>query len=112
MSISISDSFRNSLFRKCEHMMFLEYHTKSVAGEPKKITRGGRDILLPGVATQVECRILKTKPGGLWRGETTNEIKVRIPFPDATEIPRLAGWDVVSSVYDEAIKTLTQGEIE
>lgn len=115
MSLSISDSFRNSLFRKCEHMMFMEYHMKSVPGKAKTFTQTkGLDtpktITIPGTPTQVECRILKTKPGGLWRGETTNEIKVRIPFPDATEIPRTGGWKVVSSVYDEAIKTLTQGE--
>ncbi len=112
MSLSVSDSFRNALFRKCEHMMFLEYHTKSVPGEAKTVTLSGKTRIIPGTPTQVECRILKTKPGGLWRGETTNEVKVRVPFPDSTEIPRLAGWDVVSSVYDEAIKTLTQGETQ
>lgn len=112
MSLSISDSFRNSLFRKCEHMMFLEYHTKTVTGPAKKVTLKGREIVVPGVSTQVECRILKTKPGGLWRGETTNEVKVRIPFPDATEIPSFEGWNVLSSVYDEAIRTLTQGETQ
>lgn len=112
MSLSISDSFRNSLFRKCEHMMFLEYHTKTIPGKPTTFTPkgGGKTMTIPGTPTQEECRILKTKPGGLWRGETTSEIKVRVPFPDSTEIPRLGGWAVVSSVYDEAIKILTQGE--
>lgn len=41
-----------------------------------------------------------------------SDVKVRVPFPDSTEIPRLAGWDVVSKVYGEAIKTLTQGAKE
>lgn len=111
MSLSVSDSFRNALFRKCEHMMFLEYHTKTIPGKPTTFTPkgGGKTMTVPGTPTQEECRILKTKPGGLWRGETTNEVKVRIPFPDSTEIPRLAGWNVVSSVYDGAIKTLTGG---
>lgn len=113
MSLSISDSFRNSLFRKCEHMMFLEYHTKSIPGKVITFTSktGGKPLTVPGTPTQVECRILKTKPGGLWRGETTNEVKVRIPFPDSTEIPSFDGWKVLSSVYDEAIQTLTQGDI-
>ncbi len=110
LSLSVSDSFRNALFRKCEHMMFMEYHTKSVPGEAKTITLNGKSRVIPGTPTQVECRILKTKPGGLWRGETTNEVKVRVPFPDATEIPQIGGWKVVSSAYDVAIKTLTQGE--
>jgi hypothetical protein len=109
MSLSVSDSFRNALFRKCEHMMFMEYHTKTVTGEPTTRTVKGKKITIPGETRREECRILKTKPGGLWKGETTNEVKVRVPFPDATEIPRLAGWEVVDQVYSEAIKTLTQG---
>ncbi|KKN86802.1 hypothetical protein LCGC14_0263610, partial [marine sediment metagenome] len=27
MSLSVSDSFRNAIFRKCEHMMFMDWHT-------------------------------------------------------------------------------------
>lgn len=109
MSLAVSDSFRNAMFRKCEHMMFMEYHTKVVAGDPIVKVVGGKEIVIPGKAEKEESRILKTKPGGLWKGETTNEVKVRVPFPDSTEIPRLGGWNVVTNVYNEAIKTLTQG---
>lgn len=112
MSLAVSDSFRNAMFRKCEHMMFMEYHTKTVKGEPVTKTIAGKAITILGESHQEVCRILKTKPGGLWKGETTNDVKVRVPFPDSTEIPRLAGWDVVTSVYGEAIKTLTQGARE
>ena len=109
MSLAVSDSFRNAMFRKCEHMMFMEYHTKVVQDEPIVKSIGGKEVSLPGKTRKEECRILKTKPGGLWKGETTNEVKVRVPFPDSTEIPRLVGWSVVTNVYNEAIKTLTQG---
>lgn len=112
MSLAVSDSFRNALYRKCEHMMFMEFATRTVQGPSTSRTVGGKKVTLPGEITQEECRILKTKPGGLWKGETTSEVKVRVPFPDATEIPRLAGWDVVTKVYDEAIETLTQGAEE
>jgi hypothetical protein len=93
-------------------MMFMEFATRTVQGPSTSRTVGGKKVTLPGEITQEECRILKTKPGGLWKGETTSEVKVRVPFPDATEIPRLAGWDVVTKVYDEAIETLTQGAEE
>lgn len=109
MSLAVSDSFRNAMFRKCEHMMFMEYHTKMVTAESTVRTIAGKKVTIPGGTSQEVCRILKTKPGGLWKGETTNDIKVRVPFPDSTEIPRLAGWDVVTKVYAEAIETLTQG---
>lgn len=112
MSLSVSDSFRNALYRKCEHMMFMEFHSKNVTAPSTTRTISGKQISIPGVVSQVECRILKTKAGGLWKGETTNEVKVRVPFPDATEVPRLAGWGVVTDVYGEAVKTLTQGENE
>jgi hypothetical protein len=110
MSLAVSDSFRNAIFRKCEHMMFLEYHTKTITPEPTIRVIAGKEKPIPGTPTQEVCRVLKTKPGGLWKGETTNDVKVRVPFPDSTEIPRLAGWNVVTKVYGEAIETLTKGK--
>lgn len=106
-SFSVSPSFREPMRRKSEHMMFMGRQTKTVKGEPTTRTIKGRKVTIPGEIKQVECRVLKTKPGSLWSGETSDEIKVRVPFPDATEIPRLAGWDVVSKVYGEAVATLT-----
>jgi hypothetical protein len=117
MSLAVSDSFRNAVFRKSEHMMFMDWHTLTIKGDPIVKTTGKVDpktkepvtITIPGKITQELGVVLKTKPGGLWKGETTNDVKVRVPFPDSTEIPRLAGWDVVTKVYGEAIETLTQG---
>lgn len=107
MSLAVSDSFRNAIFRKCEHMMFMDWHTVTTRGESTTRTVKGEKKTIPGVASQELGIILKTKPGGLWKGETTSDVKVRVPFPDSTEIPRLAGWDVVTKVYGEAIETLT-----
>jgi hypothetical protein len=107
MSLAVSDSFRNAIFRKCEHMMFMDWHTVTTRGEPTTRVIKGEEKTIPGVASQELGIILKTKPGGLWKGETTSDVKVRVPFPDSTEIPRLAGWDVVTKVYGEAIETLT-----
>ncbi len=112
LSLSISDSFRNALFRKCEHMMFLDPATRTVKGPATTLTPKsgkGKVIVIPGTITQEACRVLKTKPGGLWKGETTSDIKVRIPFPDKTEVPRTGGWNVFTAVYDTAVKTLVQG---
>lgn len=107
MSLSVSDSFRNAIFRKCEHMMFMDWHTITTRGEPTTRIIAGEKKTIPGATSQELGVILKTKPGGLWKGETTGDVKVRVPFPDSTEIPRLAGWEVVTKVYGEAIETLT-----
>lgn len=109
LSLSVSESFANAVRKKCEHFMYLAYHTKTVKGPPTTRTIGGKKVTIPGETRKEECRLLKTKPGTLWAGETTDEVKVRIPFPDSTEIPRLGGWDVFTRVYDEAIQTLTKG---
>lgn len=108
-SFSVSDSFRGPIRRKCEHMMFMGYQTKVIQGEPITKVVKGKKITLPGKTSKERQCVLKTKPGGLWEGESTDEVKVRVPFPDSTEIPRLGGWSVVTNVYNEAIKTLTQG---
>lgn len=109
LSLSVSDSFSKAIFRKCEHMMFMEYHTKTVLGPKVTKVVAGKKVVLPQTSHQEICRVLKTKPGGLWKGETTNDVKVRVPLPDATEIPPIGGWDVFTKVYDEAVKTLTRG---
>lgn len=109
-SLAVSKSFRGTVRRKCEHMMFMGYSTRIIKGEPTTKTVKGKKISIPGESRKELCCLLKVKPGGLWsEGESTDEAKVRVPFPDSTEIPRLAGWDVVTKAYDEAIKTLTQG---
>jgi hypothetical protein len=108
-SLAVSDSFRNAVFRKCEHMMFMDYFTKNIKGPLIKKVIKGKTVSIPGEMKQEIWRVLKTKPGGLWKGESTSDVKVRVPFPDSTEIPRLGGWNVVTKAYDEAVKTLTQG---
>lgn len=109
LSLSVSDSFANATRKKCEHFMYMSYHQKSVKKPDTVRVIKGKKVTIPGETMRQECRILKTKPGGLWKGETSDEVKVRIPFPDTTEIPRLGGWQVATDVYNEAIETLTKG---
>jgi hypothetical protein len=88
-------------------MMFMEYHTKTTTTPaPPKIVKG-KPIPRPPVTKKQTIRVLKTKPGGLWKGESTDDIKVRIPLPDSLEVPRIGGWEAFSHAYAEAIETLT-----
>jgi hypothetical protein len=106
-SLSVSDSFSTAIKRECEHMLFLEFAVRSWTepGETKVVA--GKTITLPGEPRKENVRHLRTKPGGVWKGESTSDVKVRVPFPDKVIIPRVGGWGVLTKAYDEAVATLT-----
>jgi hypothetical protein len=106
-SLGISDSFARALRRKCEHMAFVDPATSTKAAPTRTKMVGGKAIELPGKIKLEPIRVLRTFPGGLWKGESTGDIKVRVPLPDKTELPKVGGWDILTKVYDEAITTLT-----
>lgn len=106
--LAVSDSFKGVIKRECEHMLFVERSTRQEK-EPNVVrTVKGRKITIPGKTVTVPCRILKTSPGGLWEGDTTDEIKVRIPLENRIDLPEIGGWDALSQAYDQAVSILTQ----
>ena len=106
-SLAVSDSFAVAIRRECEHMLFMEFATKTwTEPGPTKMV-AGKKITLPGETKKEITRVLRTKPGGVWKGESTTDVKVRVPFPDKTVVPRIGGWPALAKVYDEAIATLT-----
>lgn len=108
-SLGISDSYKSALFQKCEHILFTENGVQSITGEPiVKIVKGKR-IEKPGKPENRRVKKLKTRPGGLWMGGDTADVKVRVPLPEEMVLPHAKGWDMFVSAYDEAVKTL-QGE--
>jgi hypothetical protein len=88
-------------------MLFMEFATRTWTepGETKIVS--GKKIVLPGETKKEIMRVVRTRPGGVWKGESTTDVKVRVPFPDKTVIPRIGGWSELSKVYDEAVATLT-----
>ena len=106
-SLAVSDSFAIAIRRECEHMLFMEFATKTWT-EPgiKKVVKG-RTIEIPGDTRKEVIRVLRTVPGGIWKGETTNDVKVRVPFPDKTVVPRKEGWASLSQAYEAAVQELT-----
>lgn len=104
ISFAVSDSFRKIMKRKCEHMIFIEFENKSVLPPPtfKKVA-SGKTIEIQGKAVVEAIRVVKTTPGGCWEGDGPGENKVRLPFPERTELPPVGGWDVLSDVYDKAV---------
>ena len=105
-SLAVSDSFAVALYRECEHMLYMEFATNTTALPGKTTVVKGKTIQLPGTTRQETVRVLRTKPGGVWKGEQTANVKVRVPFPDKTVVPRLKGWEAVSRAYEEAVTTL------
>lgn len=106
-SLAISDSFGSALRRKCEHMVFVDYGTSTEAAPTYTKVVAGKTIEIPGKVDLKPVRVLRTFPGGLWKGEQTGDIKVRVPLPDKTELPKVGGWSTLTEVYDKAIETLT-----
>jgi len=106
--LAVSDSFKGIIKRKCEHMLFVERSTRQDK-EPDTVRMvGDKKIMLPGKTITIPCRILKTSPGGLWEGDTTDEIKVRIPLENRIDLPETGGWDALSQAYDRAVSILTK----
>lgn len=106
--LAISNSYRSAVFQKCEHMLFVEHGVKKVTGEKEiKVVKGKR-IEKPGVTELVRVRKLKTRPGGLWQGGDTNDVKVRVPIADEIILPKVGGWDLFTTAYDDACRLLVE----
>lgn len=104
--LAVSDSFKTPLMRKCEHQLFLTRGLEVVetVGPSRKV--GDRIIEGKKETTTVECRYLGTKPGGLWRGGETTDVKVRVPLPETIKIPQIGGFGEFVKAYDEAVRKL------
>ncbi len=107
-TLAVSDSFAVTVRRECEHMLFMEFVTRSVVEPGALKVVAGKEIRLPGARKTQEVRVLRTRPGGTWQGEPLNTVKVRIPFPDKMEVPKWNGWGVVADGYTEGVRILTQ----
>lgn len=105
-SLSMSDSFRGMVMRKCEHFLFLESGVEYIPQEPLKKTVKGRVMEIPQEAIQKPCRFLRTAPGGLWKGADATDLKVRVPLPDQIAIPPTGGYQVFAATYANAVKEL------
>lgn len=105
--LSVSDSFKGAIFQKCEHMLFVEHGIEQVKGAPTVKMIGGKKITKPGVVSTQKVRKLKTRPGGLWQGGDTNDVKVRVPIKDEMVLPKVGGWDLFTKAYEDAVAILT-----
>ena len=106
--LNVSDSFKGAVFQKCEHMLFVEHGVETVKGPEEIRVVKGKRIRKPGQTTTEKCRKLKTKPGGLWQGGDTNDVKVRVPIQDEIILPKVGGWDLFTKAYEDAVAILTQ----
>ncbi len=106
--LGISDSYKSAVFQKCEHMMFVEHGIETIVGKPEVRMVGGRKVEKPGRRENKRVRKLKTKPGGLWMGGNTHDVKVRVPLDDEMVLPEKGGWDLFVLAYDKAVKVLLQ----
>ena len=106
--LSVSDSFKGAIFQKCEHMLFVEHGVEQVKGPEEVKVVGGKKIKKPGKVSTQKVRKLKTRPGGLWQGGDTNDVKVRVPITDELILPKVGGWDLFTKAYEDACSTLTQ----
>lgn len=106
--LNVSDSFKGAVFQKCEHMLFVEHGVQTVTGPKEVRVVKGKRLEKPGVTTTEKVRKLKTKPGGLWQGGDTNDVKVRVPIADELILPKVGGWGLFTEAYGDAIRVLTQ----
>ena len=105
-SLGVSDSYKAAVFKKCSHMLFVEHGITTVKGKEEVRVVKGRRITKPGKSEHIKVRKLKTQPGGLWLGGTSNDIKVRVPLPPEMVLPEKGGWATLATAYDEAVTTL------
>ncbi|KKN58739.1 hypothetical protein LCGC14_0549170 [marine sediment metagenome] len=108
--LAISSSYMRAVFQKCEHMLFVEHGIQTVKGPEETKIVGGKAIRKPGKMRTLRVRKLKTRPGGLWQGGDTNDVKVRVPFEEEYVLPKMGGWDFLNEAYQEAVARLTTGE--
>ncbi len=108
--LAMSNSYMRTVFQKCEHMLFVEHGIQTTKGPDEVKIVGGKRISKPGKMTTSKVRKLKTRPGGLWQGGDTNDVKVRVPLHEEYVLPKLGGWDFLDSAYKEAVGRLIKGE--
>ncbi len=106
--LNVSDSFKGAVFQKCEHMLFVEHGVETVVGEEEVKVVKGKRLTRPGKTEVIKVRKLKTRPGGLWQGGDTNDVKVRVPIADEIILPKVGGWDCFAKAYGDAVTVLTQ----
>lgn len=106
--LSMSRSYMAALFQECEHMLFVEHGIMSVPGKDTTSVVGGKRITKRGKPTSVPVRKLRARPGGLWMGGVTDDVKVRVPLPEEIVLPKVGGWYTLGAAYDEAVKTLVE----
>jgi hypothetical protein len=107
--LSVSDSYKALIFRKCEHMLAVEHGLEKTKGPDVVKKVGGREIRKPGKIEMRKVRKLKTGEGGLEVGSGKNDLKVRVPLPEEIILPKLGGWGVLDEAYRGAVDTLTKG---
>lgn len=108
--LAVSDSFKGAVFQKCEHMLFIEHGVDVIPGKTITKVVGGKKFEQKGPSTTEKCRKMKTRPGGLWQGSETNDVKVRVPLQDEIILPKVGGWEVLAQAYGKAVALLTQGD--
>jgi hypothetical protein len=101
-SLAVSDSFKGAAFRRCEHMLVLERGQRTIEVPPKEKVVEGRKITIPSKSRVEKCVFLRTEAGTLSGGDSTEEVKSRLPIPDRLVIPEKAAWDALSHAYEEA----------
>jgi energy-coupling factor transporter ATP-binding protein EcfA2 len=105
--LAVSNSFKGAIFQKCEHMLFIEHGVDQVKGVGVVNIVKGKPYEKPGKTVLTKVRKMKTRPGGLWQGGDTQDVKVRIPLQSEVILPPLKGWDTFVTAYDNAVKELT-----
>jgi energy-coupling factor transporter ATP-binding protein EcfA2 len=109
--LAVSDSYKSAVFQECEHMLFVEHGVETIPGRGKEVVLpDGKKIVKPGKSEVRKVRKLKTRPGGLWQGGDTNDVKVRVPLAEEMILPKVGGWDLFAGAYEDATKLLTEGE--
>jgi hypothetical protein len=105
LDLAVSPSFRTHLYRVCEHMLFLD-HAEVTRYRPDKKIPGTNKVIKDETGYQERAIVMKTRTGSLWRGGHADAVKVRVPFPDVLEIPRVGGWNVVEEAYEKATESM------
>ena len=105
--LAISSSYQRAVFQKCEHMLFVEHGVETVVGKNIVKVIKGKRIEKPGTTQIIRVRKLKTRPGGLWQGGDTNDVKVRVPIKDEIILPKVGGWNLFTEAYEDACRLLT-----
>lgn len=108
--LAVSDSFRAAIFKKCEHMLFIEHGTEQTVTPVKAKVVKGRTIPQKDKVESKRVRVLKTRPGGLFLGGDAQDVKVRVPLPDRIVLPEKGGHQVFEKAFDEAVVILTSEE--